>query len=74
MAGVHSCGMGRVGDGLVTAVWVTGAEPAHSAVASYSLQLRHTMPYGATMVSPALYWQTTQDNGDVLYSFILLFL
>ena len=55
MAGVHSCGMGRVGDGLVTAVWVTGAELAHSAVASYRLQLRHTMPYRATLVSPALW-------------------
>ena len=55
MAGVHSCGMGRVGDGLVTAVWVTGVEPAHSAVASYRLQLRHAMPYRATLVSPALW-------------------
>ena len=55
MAGVHSCGMGRVGDGLVTAVWVTGTEPAHSVVASYSLQLRHTMPYGATLMLPTLW-------------------
>ena len=55
MAGVHLCGMGRVGDGLVTAVWVMGAEPAHLAIASYSLQLRHTMPYRATLVSPALW-------------------
>ena len=55
MAGVHSCGMGRVGDELITAVWVMGAEPAHSAIASYRLQLHHTMPYSATLVSPALW-------------------
>ena len=55
MAGVHSCGMGRVGDGLVTAVWVTGAKLAHSAIVSYRLQLRHAMPYSATLVSPALW-------------------
>ena len=46
MPGVHSYGMGRVGDGLVTAVWVTGTELAHSAVASHRLQLRHATPFG----------------------------
>ena len=45
MPGVHSYGMGRAGVGLVSAVWVTGTEPAHSAVASHSLQLRHATPF-----------------------------
>ena len=35
IAGVQSYGKGRAGDGLATAVWVTGTEPAHSAVAGY---------------------------------------
>ena len=28
MPGVHLYGKGRVGDGLVSATWVTGTEPA----------------------------------------------
>ena len=45
MPGVHSYGKGRAGVGLVSAVWVTGTELAHSAVASHSLQLRHATPF-----------------------------
>ena len=45
MPGVQSHGMGRAGVGLVTAVWVTGTELAHSAVAGYRLQLRHATPF-----------------------------
>ena len=35
----------RVSVGLVSVVWVTGTELAHSAVASHSLQLRHATPF-----------------------------
>ena len=45
MPGVHLYGKGRAGVGLVSAVWVTGTELAHSAVASYSLQLHHATPF-----------------------------
>ena len=45
MPGVQSYGKGRAGVGLVTAVWVTGTELAHSAVAGYRLQLRHATPF-----------------------------
>ena len=45
MPGVQSYGKGRAGVGLATAVWVTGTEPAHSAVAGYRLQLRHATPF-----------------------------
>ena len=45
MPGVQSHGMGRAGVGLATAVWVTGTELAHSAVAGYRLQLHHATPF-----------------------------
>ena len=45
MPGVQSYGKGRAGVGFVSAVWVTGTEPAHSAVASHRLQLRHATPF-----------------------------
>ena len=45
MPGVHLYRKGRAGVGLVSAVWVTRTELAHSAVASYSLQLRHATPF-----------------------------
>ena len=51
MVGVHSYGKGRAGVGLISTVWVTGSKPAHSAVASHKLQLRHVMPYGAPLMS-----------------------
>ena len=77
MPGVHSYGKGRAGDGPVSAVWVTRTEPAHSVIASHSLQLRHATPFYMfrdTMVPPALPWVMAQDDGNVLCSFILLFL
>ena len=75
MPGVHSYGKGRASVGLVSAVWVTGTELAHSAVTGHRLQLRHAMPlFRDTMVPPALLWVIAQDDGDVLCSFILLFL
>ena len=45
IAGVYSYGKGRVGVGLVSAVWVTGTELAQSAVAGHRLQLRHATPF-----------------------------
>ena len=45
MPGVQSYGKGRAGVGLATAIWVTGTELAHSAVAGYRLQLRHATPF-----------------------------
>ena len=54
MAGVHSYGKDRASVGLVSAVWVTRTEPAHSAIGSHKLQLRHATPYGALLMSPAL--------------------
>ena len=45
MPGVQSYGKGRAGVGLVSAVWVTGTELAHSAVAGHRLQLRHATPF-----------------------------
>ena len=45
MPGVQSYGKGRAGVGLVPAVWVTGTELAHSAVAGHRLQLHHAMPF-----------------------------
>ena len=59
MPGVHLCGKGRAGVGLVPAVWVTETELAHSAVTSHSLQLRHATPFYMfrdTTVLPALPW------------------
>ena len=55
MAGVHSYRKGRACVELIFAVSVTGTELAHSAVASDRLQLRHVTPYGAPLVSPALW-------------------
>ena len=77
MPGVHSYGKGRAGVGLVSTIWVTGTELAHSAVASHSLQLRHATPFYMfrdTMVPPALPWVMAEDDGNILYLFILLFL
>ena len=63
MPGVHSYGKGRAGAGLVSAVWVRGTEPAHSAVASHRLQLRHaTSFFRDTTVPPALPWVMAQDD------------
>ena len=45
IAGVQSYGKGRASVGLVSAVCVMGTEPAHSAVAGHSLQLRHATPF-----------------------------
>ena len=45
MPGVYSYGMGRASVGLVSAVWVTGTELAHSAVAGHKLQLHHATPF-----------------------------
>ena len=45
MPGVQSYGKGRAGVALATAVCVTGTELSHSAVAGYSLQLRHATPF-----------------------------
>ena len=45
IAGVQLYGKGRAGVGLASAVWVTGTELAHSAVAGYRLQLRHATPF-----------------------------
>ena len=57
MPGVHLYRKGRAGVGLVSAIWVTGTELAHSAVGSHSLQLRHAAPFFRdTMVPPALPW------------------
>ena len=36
---MHSYEKGRAGVGLVSTVWVTGTEPAHSAITSHSLQV-----------------------------------
>ena len=53
MPGVHLYGKGRAGVGIVSAVWVTGTEPAHSAIVSHSLQLCHATPFFRdTMVLP----------------------
>ena len=55
MPGVHSYGKGRAGDGLVSAIWVTGTELAHSAIAGHRLQLCHATPFFRdTTVPPAL--------------------
>ena len=63
MPGVHSYGKGRAGVGLVFAVWVTGTELAHSAVASHRLQLRHATPFFRdTTVPLALPWVMAQDD------------
>ena len=75
MPGVR--GKGRAGVGLVSAIWVTGTEPAHLAVASHNLQLRHMTPlyiFRDMTVLPALPWVMAQDNRNVLYLLILLFL
>ena len=57
MPGVHLYGKGRVGVGLISAIWVMGTEPAHSAIASHSLQLHHATPFFRdTTVPPALPW------------------
>ena len=45
MPGVQSYEKGRAGVGLATAVWLTGTELAHSAIAGHSLQLRHATPF-----------------------------
>ena len=75
MPRLHSYGKGRAGVGLVSAVWVTGAELAHSAVAGHKLQFRHATPFFRdTMVPLALPWVMAQDNGNVLYLIILSFL
>ena len=74
---VHSYGKGRAGVGLVSAFWVMGTEPAHSAIASHSLQLRHATPlyiFRDMTVPPELPWVMAQDDGNVLYLLILLFL
>ena len=44
IARVHLYGKGRASVGLIFAVWGTGTEPAHSAIMSHSLQLRHATP------------------------------
>ena len=63
MSGVHSYRKGRVGVGLVSTVWVMGTEPAHSAVASYRLQLRYATPFFRdTTMPPALPWVIAQDD------------
>ena len=63
MPGVHSYGKGRASVELVSAVWVTGTEPAHLAIASHSLQLRHATPFFRDMtVPPALPWVMAQDD------------
>ena len=77
MPGVHSYGKGRAGVGLVSTAWVTGTELAHSAVASHSLQLCHAMPFYMfrDMTVPlALPWVMAQDDRNILYLIILLFL
>ena len=75
MPGVHSYGKGRAGDGLVSAVWVTGTEPALVAVVGHRLQLRHATPFFRdTTVPPALPWVMAQDDDYVLCLIILLFL
>ena len=74
---MHLYGKGRAGVGLVSAVWVTGTELAHSAIASHSLQLRHATPlhiFRDMTVLPALPWVMAQDDEYVLYLIILLFL
>ena len=45
MPGVHLYGKGRASDGLVSATWVTGTEPALVAIAGHKLQLRHVTPF-----------------------------
>ena len=62
-AGVHLYGKGRASVGLVSTVWVTGTEPAHSGVASHSLQLHHATSFlRDTTVPPALPWVIAQDD------------
>ena len=55
MARVHSYVKVRAGVGVVSAVWVMGTEPAHSAISSHRLQICHATPYGAPLVSPVLW-------------------
>ena len=77
MPGVHLYGKGRAGDRLIFAVWVTGTELAHSALASHRLQLCHATPFfrdTTVPLAPALPWVIAQDDESVLCSFILLFL
>ena len=63
MPGVHSYGKGRAGVGLVSAVWVMGTEPAHSAFASHSLQLCHATPFFRDTTLPlVLPWVMAQDD------------
>ena len=63
MPGVHLYGKGRAGDGLVSAIWVTGTKLAHSAIAGHRLQLRHATPFFRdTTVLPALPWMMAQDD------------
>ena len=63
MPGVHSYGKERAGVGLVSAVWVTGTELAHSAIAGHRLQLRHATPFFRdTTVPLALPWVMAQDD------------
>ena len=45
MPGVHSYGKGRAGDGLISATWVTGTEPALVPIVGHRLQLRHMTPF-----------------------------
>ena len=54
MAVVHWYGKGRAGVELVSVIWVMGTEPAHSAVVSHRLHLRHATPYGASLILPVL--------------------
>ena len=54
MARGHSYGKGRIGVGLVTAIWVMGTDPIHLTIASHKLQLCHATPYGAQLVLFAL--------------------
>ena len=72
---MHLYGKGRVGDGLVSAVWVIGTELAHSTISGQRLQLRHATPFFRdTTVPLALPWVMAQDDEYVLYLIILLFL
>ena len=63
MPWVHFYGKGRAGDGLVSAIWVTGTELAHLAIVSHSLQLRHATPFFRDMTVPsALPWVMAQKD------------
>ena len=75
MPKVHAYGKVRASDGLVFTPWVTGTEPALVAFTSHRLQLCHTTPlFRDTTVLPALPWMISQDNDNVLYLIIQLFL